>query len=72
MAENEQGAGRAALVLGAFLVPGIVIVALFWSATNDAIAGDVRRLAVALPMAVVFLAFLAVFGRRVLRLAERR
>lgn len=59
-------------LLAAFLVAGMVIVAILWDAVNDVSAGDLGRLAVALPVAVVFVAFLIVLARQVGRLESRR
>jgi hypothetical protein len=73
MAEAEDpGAGKIFVVLAVFLVVGVAIVAVMWSAVNEVIAGSLGRLVVALPMLIVFLVFLFVFGRQLQRLESQR
>jgi hypothetical protein len=69
---REPGVGKILLLLAAFLVVGIPLVAVTWSAVNDAAAGQLGRLIVALPMAAAFAILLAVLGRQLRRLDSRR
>jgi hypothetical protein len=69
---EDPGAGKIFVVLAAFLVLGVAIVAVLWNAVNEVVAGSLGRLVVALPMLLIFLAFLVVFGRQLQRLESRR
>jgi hypothetical protein len=71
-ASRERGAGSILLFLAVYLIIGILIVAILWNAINEVAAGDLRRLLIAVPMLVLFVAFLFFFGRRVHRFASRR
>lgn len=68
---DEPGVGRIVLVLAAFLVVGIPMVAIGWNAVNLALAGDLRQLLVAVPLVLLFAGFLVLFGRRLQRLERR-
>jgi hypothetical protein len=57
------------LFLAVFLVIGAPLVAYLWNAINEVVAGQYGRLAVALPLLAVFIAFLVFFGRLVQRRA---
>jgi hypothetical protein len=73
MANSEElGVGKIFLVLAVFLAVGVPIVAIMWNAVNDVVAGDLRRLMVAVPAAAIFVAFLVFFGRQLQRLGSRR
>jgi hypothetical protein len=65
---EDPGAGKMFVVLAVFLIIGVAIVAVMWSALNEVIAGSLGRLVVAFPMVIVFLVFLALFGRQLQRL----
>ncbi len=72
MARPEHpGVGRILLVLGAFLIVGVPMVAVVWNAVNRAVAGDVGQLLVAAPLLLVFVGFLFLFGRGVQWLERR-
>jgi hypothetical protein len=62
---------RLLALLAAFLACGTPVVAVLWSAVNEVAAGDVGRLAVALPMLLLLLAVLVLFGRQIRRLDSR-
>lgn len=63
--------GRILLVLAGFLVVGVPIVAVLWHAVNDVAAGNLGSLLLVLPMLVLFVAFLFLFGRQMRRLDPR-
>jgi hypothetical protein len=65
-------AGRLFVMLAAFLVVGVPIVAVLWHSVNQVSAGELGRLAVAIPLAALFIAFLVVFARSVHRLERER
>jgi hypothetical protein len=64
--------GRVVAFLAGFLVVGTALVGLLWSAVNHVVAGELGKLAIALPMLIVFVVFLVLFGRQVSRLESRR
>ena len=53
----------------AFLI-GAPLVAYIWDSLNRIVAGEYRRLLVALPLLVVFIVFLVVFARQLQRRLE--
>jgi hypothetical protein len=61
---------RLFVFLAIALVIGAPLVAYIWDAVNRIVAGEYRRLVVALPLLVVFIAFLVVFGRQLQRRLE--
>ena len=61
-------AGRLFLMLAAFLVVGVPIVAVLWHSVNQLFSGDLARAVVAIPLALVFVAFLFLFARSITRL----
>jgi hypothetical protein len=69
---SEPSVGKILLLLAVFLVPGVPIVAVAWSALNDVVAGELRRLVVAVPATIVFASLLVLFGRSLRRLDARR
>jgi hypothetical protein len=69
---ESPGTGRVFAFLAGFLVVGVVIVGLLWGAVNLVAAGELGKLAIALPMLVVFVVFLVLFARQVSRLESRR
>lgn len=73
MAErDEPGVGKLLALLAVFLVVGAPMVGFLWDALNEIIAGEYGRLIVFLPVLVVFVAFLLLFGRQVQRLDVAR
>jgi hypothetical protein len=69
---DEPGTRRILLLLGVFLIPGIFVVAVFWHAMNQVLAGDLGQLGIALPMLLLLLALLVAFGRQLRRLESPR
>ena len=69
---DEPGVGRILLVLAAFLIAGVPMVAIAWNAVNEVAAGELRLLLVAVPMALLFVGLLVVFGHRLGRLDRER
>jgi hypothetical protein len=69
---SEPSVGKILLLLAVFLIPGVPIVAVAWSALNDVVAGELRRLVVAVPATIVFAILLVLFGRSLRRLDARR
>lgn len=65
---REPSVGRILMLLAAFLIPGIPLVAVAWGAVNDVAAGQLDRLAVAIPATVAVAVLLAIFGRLLRRL----
>ena len=53
------------------LVIGAPLVAYIWDSLNRIVAGEYRRLMVALPLLVVFVVFLVLFARQLERRLER-
>ena len=62
--------GRLFVFLAAALVIGAPLVAYIWDSVNRIVAGEYRRVVVALPLLVVFIAFLTVFARQLQRRLE--
>jgi sensor c-di-GMP phosphodiesterase-like protein len=62
--------GRLFGFLAVSLVIGAPLVAYIWDSVNRIVAGDYRRLVVALPLLVLFSAFLALFARQLQRRLE--
>lgn len=62
--------GRLLVFLAVALVIGAPLVAYIWDAVNRIVAGEYRRLVVAVPLLVVFIVFLAVFARQLQRRLE--
>jgi hypothetical protein len=60
--------GRLFVILAVFLVIGVPIVAILWHSVNQVFAGELARLVVAIPLAVLFVAYLLFFARSVNRL----
>jgi uncharacterized membrane protein YfcA len=60
---------RLVLLLGVFVAVGIPFVAILWETLNELLAGHIepRRLAVSLPLLVVFMAILSFAGRALSR-----
>ena len=69
---REPSVGRILVLLAAFLIPGVPLVAVAWSAVNDVAAGQLARLVVAIPSTAAFAILLAVFGRLLRRLETSR
>jgi len=69
---REPSVGRILMLLAAFLIPGIPLVAVAWSAVNDVAAGQLGRLVVAIPATAAFAVLLAIFGRLLRRLDAGR
>ena len=65
-------AGRLFVMLAAFLVVGVPIVAVLWDSINQVFEGELGRLVVALPLAVLFVVYLFVFARSINRLERER
>ncbi len=61
---------RIVLLLAVIVLAGVPFVAILWETLNDLLAAkiDPRRLAVAVPLLVVFLVVLSVAGRALSRL----
>jgi hypothetical protein len=73
MAErDEPGLGKLLGFLAVFLVVGAPMVGFLWHTLNEILAGDDGRLVVFVPVLLVFVAFLVLFGRQVQRLAVMR
>jgi hypothetical protein len=70
-APREPSIGRILLLLAVFLLPGIPLVAVAWSAVNDVAAGQLGRLVVAIPATAALAVLLFFFGRRLQRLDDR-
>ncbi len=62
---------RLVIVLVLFFAIGTPVVAILWNAVNEVAAGDLGRLAVALPMLVLLAAVLVLFGRQIRELDPR-
>lgn len=62
--------GRLFVFLAVALVIGAPLVAYIWDSVNRIVAGEYRRLIVAVPLAIVFFAFLVLFGRQLQRRLE--
>ena len=60
--------GRLFVILAAFLVVGVPIVAVLWHYVNEVFAGQLARLIVAIPLLLVLVAYLLFFARTVNRL----
>jgi hypothetical protein len=63
--------GRLFVLLAAFLVVGVPIVAFLWHAVNRLVA-EPGRVVVVIPLALAFVVFLALFARTIRRLEEER
>jgi hypothetical protein len=62
--------GRLFVFLAVALVIGAPLVAYIWDSVNRVVAGEYRRVIVALPLLVVFIVFLALFARLLQRRLE--
>jgi hypothetical protein len=62
--------GRLFVFLAIALVIGAPLVAYIWDSVNRIVAGEYRRLVVAVPLMVVFLVFLGLFARQLQRRLE--
>ena len=62
--------GRLFVFLAIALVIGAPLVAYIWDSVNRIVAGEYRRLVVAVPLTVVFLVFLGLFARQLQRRLE--
>jgi hypothetical protein len=69
---RKPSVGKIVSLLAAFLIPGVPLVAVAWSAVNDVAAGQVGRLVVAIPTTGAFAILLALFGRLLRRLDAGR
>jgi NADH:ubiquinone oxidoreductase subunit K len=69
---RELSVGKILMLLAAFLLPAIPLVAVAWSAVNDVAAGQLERLVVAIPATAAFAVLLAIFGRLLRRLDAGR
>lgn len=65
-------AGRLFVMLAVFLIVGVPIVAVLWHSVNQVFSGDLARMVLALPLAIVFVAYLVFFARSVHRLERER
>jgi hypothetical protein len=72
MTRGESHVSTAKLfgALALFFVVGAPLVAILWKAVNELAAGELSRWIIALPMFVLFVAFLTFFGRWVRRLEQ--
>jgi hypothetical protein len=71
MATDEgPSVGRILVVLVPFLVITAPLVAVLWEAVNDVMDGRLARLTLALPLLLVVLVVLVVFGRALQRLDQ--
>ena len=62
--------GRLFVFLAVALVIGAPLIAYIWDSLNRIVDGEYRRLIVALPLLVIFMAFLTIFGRQLQRRLE--